>query len=186
MGLKGAPNPLCWMDAREEETQSQEESDLHWSRITMGLSMTQGSQDMCIPERTLASLSSLMAFFVKHGSVSACLVLLSALDDTKQCGPWRAPGESGHWERQSLSSLQKGQWLRKKDACCSGLKFYLASKIGPFPARSFQDPPQIVREKLSSVSFENVVFLCQGVQRAYFSNSSHQSVHSWGQGRGLH
>lgn len=77
MGLKGAPSPLHWRDTREQETQRQEESDQHWSRITMGLSMTQGSGDMCIPERTLASLSSLMAFFVKHGSVSACLAQLS-------------------------------------------------------------------------------------------------------------
>lgn len=43
----------------------------------MGFSMTQGSQYMCIPERTLANLISLMVFFVKHGSVSACLALLS-------------------------------------------------------------------------------------------------------------
>lgn len=116
MGLKGAPSPLCWMDAREEETQSQEESDLHWSRITMGLSMTQGSQDMCIPERTLASLSSLMAFFVKHGSVSACLVLLSRSGWHKAV--WALESSRGERPlRKTVPVLSTKGTMTKKKGC---------------------------------------------------------------------
>lgn len=44
MGLRGPPSLRLWKDAGEQENQSQEESFLCESRITVRLNMAQGSQ----------------------------------------------------------------------------------------------------------------------------------------------
>lgn len=136
--------------------------------------MTQGSWCMWIPQRTQVSLSSLKAFFVKHVSVPAHLAPVEPLWMS-----WKQCGKRGHWEGQSLSLIQKGMMTKKKGCLLLWPQVLFGLQNRAISCPFLPRPTPDCQGKLSSVNFENVVFLCQGVQRAHFSSSSPQSARNW-------